>query len=85
VATLLAAGSPELQRGAGPWHAEWPALLSALRYVGGAASRLRAALHLDVDTAAMARNLSALDGIVDTNDLGHAVELVDRYLARRAQ
>jgi 3-carboxy-cis,cis-muconate cycloisomerase len=85
VATLLSAGSPELQRGAGPWHAEWPALLSALRYVGGAASRLRAALHLDVDTAAMARNLSALDGIVDTNDLGHAVELVDRYLARRAQ
>ena len=29
VATLLAAGSPELQRGAGSWHAEWPALIVA--------------------------------------------------------
>jgi 3-carboxy-cis,cis-muconate cycloisomerase len=85
VATLLATSSPELQRGAGSWHAEWPALLSALRYVGGAASRLRTALHLDVDTTAMARNLAALEGIVDTADLGHAADLVDRYLAWRKQ
>jgi 3-carboxy-cis,cis-muconate cycloisomerase len=83
VATLFAAGSPELQRGAGSWHAEWPALLSALRYAGGAASRLRAALHLDVDTAAMARNLDALKAAVDPTDLGHAADLVDRYLEWR--
>ncbi len=56
VATLLAQ-TPELQRGAGPWHAEWPALLSLLRFSGGAAARLRVALDLDVHPDAMARNL----------------------------
>jgi 3-carboxy-cis,cis-muconate cycloisomerase len=85
VATLLAAGSPELQRGAGSWHAEWPALLAALRYVGGAASRLRSALHLDVDASSMARNLAALEQTMDTSDLGHATDLVDRYLAGRTR
>lgn len=83
VATLLAAGSPELQRGAGSWHAEWPALLALLRYTGGGASRLWRALELDVDVDAMARNLARLDGTVDTGDVGHAGELVDRYLERR--
>lgn len=84
VATLLAAGSPELQRGAGPWHAEWPALLALLRYTGGAASRLWAALAVDVDTVAMSRNLAALADVTDITNLGHAVDLVDRYLERRA-
>lgn len=83
VATLLAAGSPELQRGAGSWHAEWPALLSLLRYTGGAASRLWTALDLDIDTEAMARNLARLEGTVDTADVGHAGTSVDRYLERR--
>jgi 3-carboxy-cis,cis-muconate cycloisomerase len=83
VATLLAAGSPELQRGAGSWHAEWPALLSLLRFTGGAASRLWAALDIEVDTAAMTRNLSQLAGTLDTSDLGDATEGVDRYLERR--
>jgi hypothetical protein len=36
-----------------------------------------------VDAAAMARNLDALDGILDTTDVGHAADLVDRYLERR--
>lgn len=85
VATLLAAGSPELHRGAGSWHAEWPALLALLRYTGGAASRLWAALAVDVDTAAMARNLDDLAEAVDIDDLGHAVDLVDRYLERRGK
>jgi 3-carboxy-cis,cis-muconate cycloisomerase len=79
VATLLAQ-SPELQRGAGPWHAEWPALIGLLRYTGGAAARLRVALDVDVDTTAMARNLATL---TDDADLGHAGELVDRYLDGR--
>jgi 3-carboxy-cis,cis-muconate cycloisomerase len=84
VATLLAAGSPELQRGAGSWHAEWPALLSLLRYVGGAAARLRVGLGgLEIDAAAMTRNLARLDGTIDTADVGHAGDLVDRYLERR--
>jgi 3-carboxy-cis,cis-muconate cycloisomerase len=84
VATLLAAGAPELQRGAGPWHAEWPALIALLRSVGGAASRLWSALDgLRVDADAMRRNLEALSDTVDVDDLGHATDLVDRYLDRR--
>lgn len=84
VATLLAAASPELHRGAGSWHAEWPALLSLLRYVGGAASRLSVSLSgLEIDDAAMARNLARLDATIDTADVGHAGEFVDRYLERR--
>ncbi len=85
VATLLTAASPELQRGAGTWHAEWVPLVSLLRAVGGAASRLRTSLEgLTVDEAAMARNLAALDTILDINNLGHAGDLVDRYLDRRS-
>lgn len=83
VATLLSC-APELQRGAGSWHAEWPALLGLLRYTGGAVSRLRAALDIEVDIDAMARNLDRLNGAVDVADLGHATEFVDRYLAARA-
>ncbi len=84
VATVLSAGSPELHRGAGGWHAEWPALVALLRAVGGAASRLRACLlSLEVDADAMARNLALLAGRVDTTDTGHAGDLVDRYLDRR--
>lgn len=86
VATLLAAGSPELQRGAGSWHAEWPALIGLLRHVGGAASRLWTSLGgLQVDAAAMRRNLDRLAGTVDVGDVGHAPDLVDRYLERRSR
>jgi 3-carboxy-cis,cis-muconate cycloisomerase len=84
VATLLTAAAPELQRGAGSWHAEWPALTALLRAAGGAASRLRDSLTgLVLDRDAMAANLARLEGSVDTADLGHAGELVDRYLDRR--
>ncbi|MDT4926351.1 MAG: 3-carboxy-cis,cis-muconate cycloisomerase [Pseudonocardiales bacterium] len=79
VSTLLSCGTPELQRGAGPWHAERDALTGLLRCVGGAASRLRTSLSgLEVDADAMRRNLA-----VDEPALGHAVDLVDRYLDRR--
>jgi 3-carboxy-cis,cis-muconate cycloisomerase len=84
VATLLSL-APELQRGAGTWHAEWPALLALLRYTGGAAARLRTAVNIDVDTDAMARNLANLANTLDTTDLGHAGDLVDRYLSGRGQ
>jgi 3-carboxy-cis,cis-muconate cycloisomerase len=84
VATLLAAGSPELQRGAGSWHAEWPALIALLRFSGGAASRLWVCLSgLSVEPDAMRANLARLDGTVDIADLGHAGDLVDSYLERR--
>ena len=79
VAAVLAAASPELQRGAGTWHAEWTPLAALLRTVGGAASRLRASLTgLVVDDAAMLRNLDGTE-----LDLGHAGDLVDRYLKGR--
>jgi 3-carboxy-cis,cis-muconate cycloisomerase len=79
VSTLIGCGAPELQRGAGPWHAERAALTGLLRCVGGAASRLRTSLSgLEVDTDAMRRNLG-----VDAPELGHAGDLVDRYLDRR--
>lgn len=83
VATLLSC-TPELQRGAGGWHAEWTALLGLLRCAGGAAARLRTSLlALEVDTDAMARNLALLEGTIETSDLGHAGDLVDRYLGGR--
>ena len=78
VSTLLG-GTHELQRAAGAWHAEWPALVALLRAVGGAASRLDTCLAgLLVDPTAMARNLGG--AAVDT---GHAGDLVDRYLDGR--
>jgi 3-carboxy-cis,cis-muconate cycloisomerase len=84
VATLLSAAAPELQRGAGSWHAEWPALLALLRYSGGAASRLRSSLNgLQVVPETMAANLAALSDDVDIADTGAAGEIVDRYLERR--
>ena len=82
VATLMST-APELQRGAGSWHAEWPALIALLRYTGGAAARLRTALDIDVDTAAMRRHLEQLADSVDIADIGHAGDLVDRYLDGR--
>lgn len=79
VATLLANGAHELQRAAGGWHVEWQPLTALLRCVGGAASRLRTSLSgLEVDPAAMTRNLGPGEP-----DLGHAGDLVDRYLDRR--
>ncbi len=82
VATVLAAGSPELQRGAGSWHAEWPALIALLRATGGAANRLGTSLTgLRVDGAVMAANLGRLDPGAPV--VGHAEDIVDRYLTRR--
>jgi 3-carboxy-cis,cis-muconate cycloisomerase len=48
----------ELQRAAGAWHAEWPALQELLRYTGGAAARTAECLGgLVVDPEAMANHL----------------------------
>ena len=79
VATLLTAMTGELQRAAGSWHAEWPALAALLRYTGGAASRLGDCLSgLVVDVDAMRRNLGPV-----TVDVSPATELVDAYLGGR--
>ncbi len=82
VATLMST-APELQRGAGSWHAEWPALIALLRFTGGAAARLRTALDIDVDTATMARHVAELADLIESSDTGHAADLVDRYLEGR--
>ncbi|MDT4984621.1 MAG: 3-carboxy-cis,cis-muconate cycloisomerase [Pseudonocardiales bacterium] len=79
-ATLLAAMPAELQRAAGPWHAEWPALTALLDTTGGCTDRLATSLAgLEVDTGAMARNVPR-----DNIDVGHAGDLVDHYLAGRS-
>jgi 3-carboxy-cis,cis-muconate cycloisomerase len=78
---LLATMPAELQRGAGTWHAEWPALTALLNTTGGCANRLATSLTgLQVDRDAMARNLSR-----GNIDVGHAGDLVDHYLAGRSR
>lgn len=80
VAGLLAAMPAELQRGAGPWHAEWPLLTALLDTTGGAASRLATSLTgLVVDRDALRRNRALLDD----PRTGHAGDLVDAYLEAR--
>ncbi len=60
VATLLhAAGGHELERAAGAWHAEWPALNQLLRTTGSAVDWLRTSLgRLVVHPERMAENLA---------------------------
>jgi 3-carboxy-cis,cis-muconate cycloisomerase len=76
-AGLLTGGDHELERAAGAWQAEWPALSSALAFAGGAAAAARRSLEgLEVDEARMAENAAGLAG-----DVGSAEALVDRALA----
>jgi 3-carboxy-cis,cis-muconate cycloisomerase len=60
VATVMAAaGAGELERAAGAWHAEWPALRRLWQTTGSAAHWLSESLgRLRVDTDRMAANLS---------------------------
>jgi 3-carboxy-cis,cis-muconate cycloisomerase len=96
VATLHASMLPELERGAGPWHAEWGPLSDVLRLTGSAASWARDLLqHLEVDADRMRANLAdALDRIAaDAPEslgsapadarasLGSASAFIDRALA----
>jgi 3-carboxy-cis,cis-muconate cycloisomerase len=68
----------ELERAAGAWHAEWPALATALAYAGGAAAATRACLaDLDLHPERMRANLGDGDP-----DIGSAAGFVDRALAR---
>ncbi|MCP2288399.1 3-oxoadipate enol-lactonase [Nocardia amikacinitolerans] len=62
VATLLAA-APDLQRGAGSWHAEWQPFTELLRSTGSAVSWLRTSLsRLRIHPERMRRNLAATGG-----------------------
>jgi 3-carboxy-cis,cis-muconate cycloisomerase len=66
VSTLLTVAQlHELQRAAGPWHAEWETLVRLLRAVGSGAAWLRDSLQsLEVDTTRMRVNLDATGGLV---------------------
>jgi 3-carboxy-cis,cis-muconate cycloisomerase len=76
-ASVLVGGEHELQRAAGAWQAEWPALSAALAFAGGAASAARRSLEgLQVDVDRMAANAAGLDG-----DAGSAEAVVDQALA----
>jgi 3-carboxy-cis,cis-muconate cycloisomerase len=75
-AGMLTSGDHELDRAAGAWQAEWPALSAALAFTGGAAAAARRCLEgLDVHPERMAANLT------DDRDTGASEELVDRALA----
>jgi 3-carboxy-cis,cis-muconate cycloisomerase len=62
---LLAALPQEHERAAGAWHSEWPALVGALSFAGGAADAGRRALDgLHVDPERMRANLALSGGLV---------------------
>ncbi len=72
VATLLSAGGPEHERGAGSWHAEWAVLRKLLSLTGGAANRAATLLEgLEVDTAGMRANLVASGPAVVTENVAN--------------
>jgi 3-carboxy-cis,cis-muconate cycloisomerase len=64
LASLVACAEQELQRAAGAWHAEWEPLTELLRLTGSAASWAAEMLTgLTVETARMAANLAATEGL----------------------
>ncbi|MBV9448882.1 MAG: 3-carboxy-cis,cis-muconate cycloisomerase [Streptosporangiaceae bacterium] len=64
LATLVASAEQEYQRAAGAWHAEWEPFTALLRLALSAASWAAELLSgLVVDTARMAANLAATEGI----------------------
>jgi 3-carboxy-cis,cis-muconate cycloisomerase len=76
---LLGSLVQEHERAFGAWHAEWPALIAALGYSGGAVEGARRALTgLEVHEDRMRANLEA-SGV--GSDAGSAEVLVDRALA----
>lgn len=74
--SVLGGGEHELQRAAGAWQAEWPALSAALAFAGGAAAAVRRSLEgLEVHVERMAENAAGLDG-----EIGAAEAVVDTAL-----
>ena len=86
VSVLLGAQRAELERAAGAWQAEWPAVSEAFRLTAGAVARSRSSVEgLRVDEDRMLANLELGGGFDPSRDhreqLGDAGELVDRMLA----
>jgi 3-carboxy-cis,cis-muconate cycloisomerase len=76
---LVGSLGQEHERAFGAWHAEWPALVGALAYSGGAVdSARRAVTGLQVHEDRMRANVEA-SGL--GSDVGSAETLVDRALA----
>jgi 3-carboxy-cis,cis-muconate cycloisomerase len=80
VAGILAGLPAEQERGLGGWQAEGPALADLFLLAGGAADAMATvAQGLEIDEAAIARNLAAA-GL--GNDIGESAALVAALLAR---
>lgn len=82
LASGIIAGLPQAhERDLGGWQAEAPALATLFELTHGALAALRPVVEgLEVDTAAMARNLAAA-GVGE--DVGQAAELTRQALAQR--
>lgn len=78
----IIAGLPQAhERDLGGWQAEAPALASLFELAHGALAALRPVVEgLEIDAAAMARNLAAAEV---GDDVGHAAELTRQALAQR--
>jgi 3-carboxy-cis,cis-muconate cycloisomerase len=76
---VLRPRSPELERAAGAWHAEWFALPVMFQTAAASVAALAAAIHsVEVDTARMADNVGETP---DAAAIAAAVAMVDRALA----
>jgi 3-carboxy-cis,cis-muconate cycloisomerase len=65
VSIVLGAMTDEHERGLGGWQAEWETLTSLLRLAGGAVAHTRETVAgLEIDAAAMGRNLARTGGIL---------------------
>jgi 3-carboxy-cis,cis-muconate cycloisomerase len=65
MSTVLTSLIQEHERGAGSWHAEWPAIVEAVQVMGTAAQAMRIVMsELTVDAARMRANLEATGGAI---------------------
>ena len=91
-ATLAASATPEQERPAGAWHAEWQPLRTMLRLAGAAAERTADLVGgLELDREAMRRNLDRLVAALGEDEawvdghVGHVDVWVDRVLRRHEE
>lgn len=81
VSGILAGLPQEQERGLGGWQAEGPALIDLFLLASGSAAALAdVAEGLEIDTDAIARNLTA--AAIGT-DIGESAAIVDRLVSRR--
>ncbi len=74
VATMLAAGLQEHERGVGGWHAEWDTMRELLSLTGAAALHMQTLLAgLEVDAERMRANLDLSNGLVMAERLTFAL------------